>query len=470
MEVKIESSKLLKPAYESDGPPPELQYVRLSPFDNVTDDAHFAVLCAFRPPTPPNSVWERSCARVITKFREWAGRLVTDPEGHPAIVLNDAGARFVEATVDAAHDDVIPVGEPSPAWLELHPSPYGVEELGQVQLTRFSCGTLVVGFTYHHRLGDGHSTTHFLVSWAQACRSLADGDADFDLGPGPLHERAAFFPPRSPPVVEFEHRGTEYKKKGTATCARGYEPAEEIVVHRAHFPREFLAKLKAKASEDEVSQGRRQYSTFESLMAHLWRAVTKARGLPAGETSRLRLAVNGRARLRPPVPDRFFGNLVLWAICRADTGEIAGRPLQHAARVIRDQIATMGDRYFKSFIDFTSSGAVEAEGLEPLADPELQALSPDMDVYSWLGFPMSLMDFGAGSPIYFVPTYVPVEGLLVLLPSLLGEEGSIDAYVPLYRSNLDAFKRMCYSLDDDEEHDNDDDDDVEEMENSVIGE
>ncbi|XP_072994815.1 agmatine hydroxycinnamoyltransferase 1-like [Typha latifolia] len=179
MEVKIESSRLLKPAYEGIDDPhssttPEL--VKLSLFDKVTDDAHFAAICAFRAPNPPNSVWERSLAKVLTTFKEWAGRLGEDADGNPAIILNDEGVRFVEASVDAIHDDVM-TSEPSPALLSLHPSPWGVEELAQVQLTRFARGTLVVGFTFHHKLGDGYGTTHFLVSWASACRGVDIGSA-----------------------------------------------------------------------------------------------------------------------------------------------------------------------------------------------------------------------------------------------------------------------------------------------------
>ncbi|XP_072994825.1 agmatine hydroxycinnamoyltransferase 1-like [Typha latifolia] len=133
MEVKIESSRLLKPAYEGIDDPhssttPEL--VKLSLFDKVTDDAHFAAICAFRAPNPPNSVWERSLAKVLTTFKEWAGRLGEDADGNPAIILNDEGVRFVEASVDAIHDDVM-TSEPSPALLSLHPSPWGVEELAQ---------------------------------------------------------------------------------------------------------------------------------------------------------------------------------------------------------------------------------------------------------------------------------------------------------------------------------------------------
>ncbi|XP_072966872.1 agmatine coumaroyltransferase-2-like [Typha angustifolia] len=438
MEVKIESSRLLKPAYEGIDDPPSgtaSEIVKLSLFDKVTDDAHFAAICAFRAPNPPNSVWENSLAKVLTTFREWAGRLGEDADGNPAIILNDEGVRFVEASVDAIHDDVI-TSEPSPALLGLHPSPWGVEELAQVQLTRFACGTLVVGFTFHHKLGDGYGTTHFLVSWASACRGV-------DIGAGPMHDRTSFFAPRDPPQIEFEHRMAEYRPKGTRFLS-GYKPTEETVVHRVHFTKEFIAKLKAKVS----SRANTRYSTFESLMAHLWRTVTMARGVEAGETTRLRIAVNGRHRMDPEVPEEYFGNLVLWAYCSSKVGELVNSPLHYAAEVIHSQVTRLNDRYFRSFIDFASSKVVDEEDLVPLTDPDAEALYPDVDVNSWLGFPMRFMDFGGGKPFYFIPSYFPMEGLLFVVPSFFGEDGSVDAYVPLFESKLPTFQNICYSLED----------------------
>jgi hypothetical protein len=45
-----------------------------------------------------------------------------------------------------------------------------------------------------------------------------------------------------------------------------------------------------------------------------------------------------------------------------------------------------------------------------------------------------------------MPSYLPVEGLLILLPSCYGD-GSVDAYVPLISRHMDAFKDCCYSVD-----------------------
>ncbi|CAN6287231.1 unnamed protein product [Urochloa humidicola] len=444
MKVKITSSKVVKPAYGGGASPSgTAESVPLNVFDRVTYDVHIAVIYAFRPPNPPNAALEQGLARALAVYREWAGRLGLGPDGRPAVLLNDAGARLVEAAVDAPLARSMPF-KPSPELLRLHPSIDGpVAELVQVQLTRFACGSLVVGFTAHHRVADGQATGNFLVAWGLATRRLP-------VAPLPVCDRATRFRPRHPPRVEFPHRGAEYhhlpaKIKEKEEEEIGGAAHDKIKVHKVLFTKEFVARLKARASSGLPPERRAGYSTFESVVGHLWRAVTAARGLGAGEATRLRISVNGRSRMRPPVPREYFGNMVLWAFPRADAGDLVSRPVQHAAGVIRAAVSRVDDGYFRSFVDFASSGAVEREGLEPTADESQVVLCPDLEVDSWLGISFYDVDFGGGCPFYFMPSYLPMEGTMFLLPSFLGD-GGIEAYVSLFEGHLEEFKRICYNI------------------------
>jgi shikimate O-hydroxycinnamoyltransferase len=182
------------------------------------------------------------------------------------------------------------------------------------------------------------------------------------------------------------------------------------------------------------------------VVAHLWRCMTAARGLDARRPTSVAIAVDGRARMSPRVPDGYAGNVVLWARPTAEAGDLVARPLQHAVELINREVARVNDRYFKSFVDFASSGAVEREGLVAAADAAEMVLSPDIEVDSWLRIPFYDLDFGGGRPFFFMPSYLPVEGLLILLPSFVGD-GSVDAYVPLFGPDMDTFKNCCYSMD-----------------------
>ncbi|URE35574.1 Transferase family [Musa troglodytarum] len=230
---------------------------------------------------------------------------------------------------------------------------------------------------------------NFLVAWGKATRGLP-------TDPRPLHDRGAFIP-RNPPCVEFEHRGVEFTPK------------------------------KASDTEDVP------------LTADI------ARGLDEHITSHVRISVDGRARLRPRVPDEYFGNLVLWAFPRAKVGDLVNKPLQFAAALVREGITRLDDGYFRSFIDFASSEKVKEEGLVATAEVHERVMSPNLEVHSWLRFPFRDVDFGGGNPFLFMPTYTREEGMLVLMPSAIGD-GSIEVYVSLLGHNVAAFKQLCYLL------------------------
>jgi hypothetical protein len=150
----------------------------------------------------------------------------------------------------------------------------------------------------------------------------------------------------------------------------------------------------------------------------------------------------------PQVPDGYTGNAVLWARPTATAGDLVAMPLRQVVELIRQEVSRIDDGYFRSFIDFASSGAVENEQLVPTADPSETAKSPHVAVYSVLRSPFHEVDFGAGGaqqPFFFMPSYVPVEGLVAVVPSFC-DDGSVDAYVSLFSQNVDDFKTCCYSL------------------------
>ncbi|CAN6167859.1 unnamed protein product [Urochloa humidicola] len=428
MEVKVLSSKLVKPAYNAGAAPPADEYIPLSVFDRVTFNMQMAIIYAFPPPAPSPAAIEKGLAMVLAEYRAFAGQLGEAPDGTPALLLNDRGARFVEAEVDADLVDMAPA-KPTPELLRLHPDlEQELQEVVLLQLTRFRCGSLAVGFTSNHVAADGHATSNFLVAWGRATRGLP-------MGLPPVYHQAGLFKPRATPRVEHDHRNREYRPAGGE---EEHGNAENIVIHKAHFTKDFIAALRGKASEGRG----RPFSRFETILAHLWRTMTRARGLSPDETSQIRLSVDGRHRLG--LPNEYFGNLVLWAFPTATVADLLGRPLRHAAQVIHDEVARVDGGYFRSFIDFATSGAVEREGLAPSAVCK-DVMCPDVEVDSWLTFPFYELDFGTGSPTYFMPSYFPTEGMLFLVPSYIGD-GSVDAFVPVFQHNLEAFKECCYAM------------------------
>lgn len=171
MEVKVQSSKLVKPAFIAAPPREHDEYVPLSVFDTVTYQMQMAIIYAFPPPAPSTAAIEKGLAAVLAEYRTFAGqiRVARDGSGTPAVLLNDHGARIVEATVDANFVDLAPA-KPTPELLLLHPDiEQELQEVVLLQLTRFRCGSLAIGFTSNHVAADGHATSNFLVACRLPC-------------------------------------------------------------------------------------------------------------------------------------------------------------------------------------------------------------------------------------------------------------------------------------------------------------
>ncbi|XBI97115.1 hypothetical protein VPH35_033319 [Triticum aestivum] len=393
MEITVQSSKSVKPDHGKDGSGGGT-VIPLSVFYRVNYDKYIFYVYAFHPPAPPSVDLEAGLARALAAYPKWAGRLGDGP----VIMLCDAGARFVDATADSElGSGTVGLLAAGNKVLNLYPSCDGAEELLLVQATLFRCGSLVLGFTMHHKVADGPAMWNFMFAWGQTTRGVA-------IDPVPVHDRTSLFARRGPPQIRFEHRGVELKPPDEKPGSGGdciVHADDEVVVHKVHFRQEWIMELKSRVSEG----GPRSYSTLQCLAAHFWRCITKARRLDGRQATRIRIAVNGRTRMRHPrVPEGYTGSV-------------------------------------------RCSGAVEEEMLVPTADAAEVQLGTNVDMDSLLAIPFPKLDFGCGAPFFFRPCYspAPVDGAIYVVKSLVGD-GSVDAYVPLLSRTMESFKKCCYSL------------------------
>jgi hypothetical protein len=308
------------------------------------------------------------------------------------------------------------------------------EPLFQVQLTRYRCGGLVIGTACQHLVADGQSITTFYTVWATAVRRSASAT---DLRPLPFTDRAAIAVPRSPPMPKFDHRNIEFRDEHSHSYP--VLPMDRIKNISINFPEEFIAGLKARVGGD------RRCTTFQCLLAHVWKKVTAARDLAPEEFTQISVAVNCRGRAVPPVPMEYFGNMVLWAFPRMRARQLLSSSYAAVAGAIRDAVARVNAEYIQSFVDF--GDMAERAGGDELASTAGRpgmAFCPDLEVDSWLGF--RFHDFGYGPPCAFVPPDLPVEGLTILVPSCAAK-GGVDLFMALDDHHVDAFKHICYSMD-----------------------
>ncbi|KAF3529249.1 hypothetical protein DY000_02039017 [Brassica cretica] len=200
----------------------------------------------------------------------------------------------------------------------------------------------------------------------------------------------------------------------------------------------FLLSSKAKAKEDGNTVS---YSSYETLAAHVWRSVTKARAFPDDQVTKLYIATDGRSRLRPQLPPGYLGNVVFTATPLAAAGDLLSKPTSYVAGLIHDVLARMDDEYLRSALDYLEM------------QPDLSALvrgahtynCPNLGITSWVRLPIYDADFGWGRPVFMGPSVIAFEGLSYVLPSPTND-GSLSLFIALRTEHMKLFEKYLYEI------------------------
>ncbi|CAD6271982.1 unnamed protein product [Miscanthus lutarioriparius] len=187
------------------------------------------------------------------------------------------------------------------------------------------------------------------------------------------------------------------------------------------------AEANGKLVHDSRLHGRcsSEISSFQSLCAHIWRAVTRARRLLADDkTTTFRMAVNCRHRLRPAISPLYFGNAIQSVATTATVAELASNDLGWAAARLHATVTSHEDGAIRC-------AAAEWEAAPrcfPLGNPDGAALtmgsSPRFPMYDG-------NDFGWGRALAVRSDRAnKFDGKMSAFPGQAGD-GSVDVEVCL---------------------------------------
>ncbi|CAN1257099.1 BAHD acyltransferase DCR [Linum perenne] len=134
-----------------------------------------------------------------------------------------------------------------------------------------------------------------------------------------------------------------------------------------------------------------EISSFQSLCALVWRAVTRARKLNSSKTTTFRMAVNCRHRLSPKMDPLYFGNAIQSIPTYASAGDVTSRELRWLAERLNENVS--------AYDDATVRRVVSEWEASPRCFPLGNLDGASMTMGSSPRFPMYDNDFGWGRPL-----------------------------------------------------------------------
>ncbi|KAM0869315.1 hypothetical protein ACQ4PT_040756 [Festuca glaucescens] len=332
-------------------------------FDRATFDLLVPLVFVYPALTPSNEALKVGLSRAVAAYPRLAGRLAVDQRGRRCIHVNN------EETTGAA--------------------------VLQIKLTRYSCGGVVIGLAFHHKVMDGTALDDFLSTWAMVVRQ----GTDFTV-PSPYLDQG-ILTAVDPTTPVFDHGSIEFKGPSDAlvrTCNRK--------TIKLSFTSEFMAELKARVGAP--------CTTFQCMLAHMWKKTTQARGVKPEEFTQARDVLSSS-----------YGRVVC---------------------AIREAVEGVDGDYIRSFLDFGAMADAEGQELMATAPAAGTMCCPNLEVDSWLRFGYHQVDFGGGVPSPFLFPGIPAEGIMVLWPFLL-DKGGVDVMIALAEDHVMPFQQICYSFD-----------------------
>ncbi|KAL5710538.1 shikimate O-hydroxycinnamoyltransferase [Ranunculus cassubicifolius] len=423
--VKIKSSCSVKPSE----PTPDVKLF-LSEWDHIKIYTHTPLLYIYPSDqvtsssvSNPVETLKASLNRLLVSYYPLAGRLNCIEGGRFELHCNAVGVEIVEAETDSVIEDL---GDfrPSLETKKLIPP--------------FKCGGICVVIALSHIVVDGKGALGFISSWANFARG---GN---ELSVKPFHDRTVFY--RGDPLAKPRFDHTEFK--ASPSLLLGQEDPTEERMKESTVTMMKLSKTQVETLKKKANEGRskddtsREFSRFEAIAGHIWRCVSKARKLRTEQLTSLRIIADCRSRFRPPLPDGYYGNVIMVTRPVAEVGELLSG-LGAACRKISEGLARLNDDYVKSATDFL----VSQKDLTPFRSSDVTTGlflgNPNLVITSWSGLPIYDADFGWGEPIFMGPAAVGVEGRSYIIPGR-HEQGSFIILVRLQVAYIADFEKFFY--------------------------
>ncbi|KAH0451593.1 hypothetical protein IEQ34_018892 [Dendrobium chrysotoxum] len=360
---------------------------------------------------------KHSLSLALRRFYPLAGSLIFPAaEKSPEILCSDSDS--ISLTVAVSSDDFQELSANHARAAErfrplLQPLPAAA--LLSVQVTLFSKAGVVIGTTVHHAAADGSSYTHFMKTWALIAKVGAD-PPPFSLLPPPLF-----------------HRGLISDAKDlTTTFLKDIEnlKSDDSLDKWDLSTRPNLVRATFVLGPDELHRLSQRTATkcspFSLACGLVWASLARARGGTSAKKERSGFVTGCRARLRPAVPNAYFGNCLGICCVEIKREELVGRrgaaagaeAIWEVIKGLEKGVFEGAERWVRVVREYAASRALTVAG------------SPKLGIYG--------VDFGWGRPRKVELVSVERTGAISLAESR-EVEGGLEIGIALPANEMEDF-------------------------------
>lgn len=361
--------------------------------------------------------FKSALSQALVPYYPLAGRVRALSGGSTLeVVCRAQGAVFIEASSDQSISDFENAPRYVTEWrdfLSIHVDDVlgGAPPL-VVQLTWLADGGAAVGVGINHCLCDGIGSANFLNFFAELAtrrRRLAE------LKPKPVWARH-LLNPIAMPLTQRRGNLLNHPEFSQVTDLAGFATrfSQELLTPTSVlFDKKNLNELKQHAGSKSWL-GNQSYTSFEVLTAHVWRSWTAALELPRNQILKLLFSVNVRNRLKPGLPNGYYGNGFVLACAQTSSKELVEKGLGYGAELVKRAKERVGEEYVRRVVELVS---------ESRAIPDSAGV---LILSQWSRLGLDRVDFGMGGPVYvgpvccdryclFLPVYEQSEAVKVML-------------------------------------------------------
>ncbi|XP_061376635.1 alcohol acyltransferase 9-like [Gastrolobium bilobum] len=364
-------------------------------------------------------------AKALVPYYPFAGRVRARPDGPGLeVVCRAQGAVFIEAFSDRyTLNDFERAPKTVTHWRKLL-SLYVPDVLKGspplvVQITWLADGAAAVGVGINHCICDGIGSAEFLNYFSD----LASGKRS-DPKPKPVWDRHLLLPPakmtRSNPAILPEFNRVPDLCGFMNRVTSGLKPTCIV------FDKRRLNELKSIA-QCASQPGESLFTSFEVLAAHVWRSWARALGFPANQKLKLLFSVNVRNRVKPGLPEGYYGNAFVLGCAQSSARELAEKGMGHVASVVKRAKEKVDNAHVRSVAELVSESKASPDSVGVLI------------VSQWSRLGLERVELGMGKPVHVGP--ICCDRYCLFLP-VRDQSESVKVAVAVPTAAVDSYHRF----------------------------